>query len=135
MYRYRSSAEASSFDCPLSQPTADIHAHGKRSRRHPKAVIGAWRWIPYNIDICKDTKESIMSEATLTSKGQVTIPAEIRKALGLNAGERVVFTQLDDGTTVMRAKTRSILELQGMLKPARIVKRKVGIQDMNIGQS
>ena len=76
-----------------------------------------------------------MSEATMTSKGQITIPAEVRKAMGLNAGERVVFTQLDDGTTVMRAKTRSILELRGILKPARRAKRKVGIQDMNIGQS
>jgi hypothetical protein len=35
----------------------------------------------------------------------------------------------------MRAKTRSILELRGMLKPARGAKKKVGIQDMNIGQS
>ena len=75
-----------------------------------------------------------MSEATVTSKGQVTIPADIRKALGLSAGERVVFTRLDDGTTVMRAKTRSILELKGMLKPAR-GKRKVAIDDMNIGRS
>jgi antitoxin PrlF len=74
-----------------------------------------------------------MSEATITSKGQVTIPADIRKALGLSAGERVVFTRLDDGTTVMRAKTRSILELKGMLKPAR-GKRKVAIDDMNIGR-
>jgi AbrB family looped-hinge helix DNA binding protein len=76
-----------------------------------------------------------MPEATMTSKGQVTIPAEIRKAMGLNAGERVVFTQLDDGTTVMRAKTRSILELRGMLKPVRGEKKRVGIKDMNIGQS
>lgn len=76
-----------------------------------------------------------MSEATITSKGQVTIPAEIRKAMGLTAGERVVFTQLDDGTTVMRAKTRSILELKGLLKPARGKKRKVAIKDMNIGRS
>ena len=75
-----------------------------------------------------------MSEATITSKGQVTIPADIRKALGLSAGERVVFTRLDDGTTVMRAKTRSILELKGMLKPAR-GKRKVAIDDMSIGRS
>ena len=74
-----------------------------------------------------------MSEATVTSKGQVTIPADIRKALGLSAGERVVFTRLDDGTTVMRAKTRSILDLKGMLKPAR-GKRKVAIDDMNIGR-
>lgn len=75
-----------------------------------------------------------MSEATMTSKGQVTIPADIRKSMRLNAGERVVFTQLDDGTTVIRAKTRSILELEGMLKTVRR-KRKVAIQDMNIGRT
>ncbi len=74
-----------------------------------------------------------MSEATLTSKGQVTIPAELRKAMGLSAGERVVFTQLDDGTTVMRAKTRSIFELEGLLKDA-VTKRKVSLDDMNIGR-
>jgi bifunctional DNA-binding transcriptional regulator/antitoxin component of YhaV-PrlF toxin-antitoxin module len=51
-------------------------------------------------------------------------PAEIRKAMGLNADERVVFKPLDDGTTVMRAKTRSILDLRGILKPARGAKRK-----------
>jgi AbrB family looped-hinge helix DNA binding protein len=75
-----------------------------------------------------------MSEATVTSKGQVTIPAEIRKALGLTAGERVVFTQLDDGTTVMRAKTRSVLELKGLLKTLRQGKRRVAIDDMRIGR-
>lgn len=75
-----------------------------------------------------------MSEATVTSKGQVTIPAEIRRAMGLTAGERVVFTQLDDGTTVFRAKRRSILELKGLLKPARRIRRPVAIKDMNIGR-
>jgi antitoxin PrlF len=75
----------------------------------------------------------MMSEATLTSKGQVTIPADIRKAMGLEAGERVVFTQLDDGTTVMRAKTRSVFELKGLLKAA-AKKRKVAVDDMRIGR-
>jgi len=75
-----------------------------------------------------------MSEATVTSKGQVTIPAEIRRAMRLTAGERVVFTQLDDGTTVFRAKRRSILELRGLLKPARGRRRPVAIKDMNIGR-
>jgi AbrB family looped-hinge helix DNA binding protein len=75
-----------------------------------------------------------MSEATVTSKGQVTIPADIRKALGLSAGERVVFTRLDDGTTVMRSKTRSIVQLKGMLKSQRST-RKVAIEDMKIGRS
>lgn len=49
------------------------------------------------------------------------------------AGERVGFTQLDDGTTVMRAKTRSILELKGLLKAA-VKKREVSVNDMNIGR-
>lgn len=75
-----------------------------------------------------------MSEATITSKGQVTIPADIRRAMGLSAGERVVFTQLDDGTIVFRAKRRSILELRGLLKPARTGKHPVSVRDMNIGR-
>lgn len=75
-----------------------------------------------------------MSEARLTSKGQITIPADIRKALGLSTGERVVFTRLDDGTTVMRNKTRSVIDLKGLLKPGR-GKRKVALDDMNIGHS
>jgi len=75
-----------------------------------------------------------MSEATVTSKGQVTIPAEIRRAMGLVAGERVIFTQLDDGTIVFRAKRRSIVELKGLLKPARRSKGPVPIKDMNIGR-
>ncbi len=58
-----------------------------------------------------------MSEATITSKGQSTIPADVRRAMGLSAGERVVFTCLPDGTTIMRGKTRSILDLQGILRP------------------
>jgi antitoxin PrlF len=75
-----------------------------------------------------------MSEATITSKGQVTIPAEIRKAMGLTAGVRVIFTRLDDGTIVFRAKTRSVMELRGILKQARGRKRRVSVKDMNIGR-
>jgi len=75
-----------------------------------------------------------MSEATVTSKGQITIPADVRKALGLTPGERVVFTRLDDGTTLMRSKTRSILDLKGLLKPARGA-QKVAIEDMRIGRT
>jgi antitoxin PrlF len=77
------------------------------------------------------------SEATVTSKGQITIPADVRKAMGLAPGERVVFSRLEDGTTVMRAKTRSIRDLKGLLKLARgkaKAKGKVSIDDMNIGR-
>lgn len=79
------------------------------------------------------------SEATVTSKGQITIPAEVRKAMGLAPGERVVFSLLYDGTTVMRAKTRSLRDLKGLLKATgtkgRKPVRKVSIDDMNIGRS
>lgn len=57
-----------------------------------------------------------MAEAAVTSKGQITIPADVRKAMGLKAQDRVVFTVLHDGTTVMRAKTKSIKDMKGMLK-------------------
>jgi len=51
-----------------------------------------------------------MSESTITSKGQVTIPADIRKALDLAAGERVVFTQLDDGTTARAQRLCQVVQ-------------------------
>ncbi|MBC7701798.1 type II toxin-antitoxin system PrlF family antitoxin [Aquabacterium sp.] len=74
-----------------------------------------------------------MSESTVTSKGQITIPADIRKALGLTTQDRVVFTPLQDGTVVMRAKTRSMVDLKGLLKRPR-GSAKVAIDDMNIGR-
>ena len=74
-----------------------------------------------------------MSEATVTTKGQVTIPADIRKAMGLEAQDRVVFTLLLDGTVVIRAKTGSVVALKGMLKRPRGA-AKVSIDDMKIGR-
>ena len=53
--------------------------------------------------------------STLTSKGQTTIPKEIRDGLGLKPGDRMTFTLLPNGTVIVRAKTKSILELAGML--------------------
>jgi antitoxin PrlF len=75
-----------------------------------------------------------MSEAAMTSKGQITIPADIRKALGLVAGERVVFTRLEDGSTVIRPKTRSLGEVKGLLKTSK-GRRKVRLDEMNIGEA
>ena len=53
--------------------------------------------------------------ATLTSKGQTTIPKEIRESLGMKAGDRMTFTLMPDGTVVMRVKNKSITQLAGML--------------------
>jgi AbrB family looped-hinge helix DNA binding protein len=74
-----------------------------------------------------------MPESAVTSKGQITIPIEVRRAMGLKPQDRVVFTVMPDGTTVMRAKTRSLEELAGSLKPKS--KRKVAIKSMRIGRS
>ena len=74
-----------------------------------------------------------MPSATVTSKGQITIPAEIRKAMGLTPGIRVVFTRFPDGSTFIRAKTRSLLDLQGFLKRPGGDAPPVAIEDMNIG--
>jgi antitoxin PrlF len=74
-----------------------------------------------------------MSESTVTTKGQVTIPADIRKAMGLEAQDRVMFTTLVDGTVVMRAKTRSVMDLKGLLKRPKGA-AKVAVDDMQIGR-
>ena len=55
------------------------------------------------------------TDATLTSKGQTTIPKEIRDSLGLQPGDRMTFTLMRDGTVVMRVKTKSVTELAGVL--------------------
>jgi antitoxin PrlF len=54
-------------------------------------------------------------DATLTSKGQTTIPKEIREALNMKDGERMTFTLLPDGTVLMRVKNKSVLDLAGRL--------------------
>lgn len=59
-------------------------------------------------------------EATLTSKGQTTIPKEIRDSLGIAPGDRLSFTVLPDSTVLLRAKTGRIGDLAGKLrKPGR----------------
>ena len=56
------------------------------------------------------------TDATLTSKGQTTIPKEIRDSLHMKAGDRMTFTLMPDDTVVMRVKSKSITELAGKLR-------------------
>lgn len=56
-----------------------------------------------------------MSLATITSKGQTTIPKDIRDGLGLQPKDQVQFTLIADGTVILRVKKRSITELYGIL--------------------
>ncbi|HWO73294.1 MAG TPA: AbrB/MazE/SpoVT family DNA-binding domain-containing protein [Dehalococcoidia bacterium] len=57
--------------------------------------------------------------ATVTSRGQVTIPARARKALGLRAGDRVLFV-IDDGCVTLRRAPYTIETAFGSVRPLRI---------------
>lgn len=71
-----------------------------------------------------------MADATtLTSKGQITVPREIRDRLGLKSGDKMAFTMLSDGTVIMRPKTRRLLELAGSL--ARPDQPRITVEDMD----
>jgi len=59
-----------------------------------------------------------MPVSTITSKGQTTIPAEIRRHLKLKAGDRVEFVVEADGKVVLVPATVDVSELKGLLAPA-----------------
>jgi len=51
----------------------------------------------------------------MSIKGQVTIPRDVRERLGLQAGDKVAWSLLSNGTVVVRPKTRRLADLVGML--------------------
>ena len=53
---------------------------------------------------------------TLSSKGQITIPVEIRNALRLNTGDRFDFIVFDKGRVEMIPKKGSASALKGLVK-------------------
>ena len=69
-----------------------------------------------------------MSTAAVTSKGQITIPVEVRRDLGLKAGDRVHFVKNDEGEYVLRTKTGSLQDLRGMFK---WTGKPISIEEMN----
>jgi AbrB family looped-hinge helix DNA binding protein len=58
-----------------------------------------------------------MAVATLTSKGQITIPGPIRETLGATAGDRFDFRVREDGIVEMKLEKSSILALCGAVSP------------------
>ena len=69
-----------------------------------------------------------MATAALTSKGQITIPVEVRKDLGLKAGDRISFIKSENGEYIMKAKTGSLMNLRGCIK---WTGKPVTIEEMN----
>jgi AbrB family looped-hinge helix DNA binding protein len=63
-----------------------------------------------------------MPIATLTSKGQITLPVDLRERLRLVAGDRVSFDEQSDGSYLLRPLKGDIRQLKGVVpKPARPV--------------
>ncbi|MEM1317905.1 MAG: AbrB/MazE/SpoVT family DNA-binding domain-containing protein [Pseudomonadota bacterium] len=54
--------------------------------------------------------------AKITSKGQLTLPAEMRKALGLKAGDSVDFRKSETGSYELIPRVHRIDDLRGMVK-------------------
>ena len=84
-----------------------------------------WLCTPY---LNVRSKLQCMSTATLTSKGQITIPADVRRDMNVDAGDRVEFVQVEPGRYELIVATRSVRELKGMFGKA---KRRVSIEEMN----
>jgi AbrB family looped-hinge helix DNA binding protein len=69
-----------------------------------------------------------MPTATLTSKGQITVPVTVRTSLNVDAGDRVEFVEMAPGRFEFVALTRDVKALKGMFGPA---KKTVSIDEMN----
>ncbi|MFK7699644.1 MULTISPECIES: AbrB/MazE/SpoVT family DNA-binding domain-containing protein [Pseudomonas] len=70
-----------------------------------------------------------MAAAKLTSKGQITIPAQVRASLGLDTGDRIEFVDIGDGRFAIMAANHSVKDLKGLIrKPV----KPVSIEDMNL---
>ena len=52
---------------------------------------------------------------TISSKGQVTVPRDVRERLGLQAEDKIAWSTLSNGTMVLRPKTRRLADLVGVL--------------------
>lgn len=69
-----------------------------------------------------------MSTATLTSRGQLTLPKDVRLALGVGPGDRVDFVQMEDGNFAVLAATHSVKTLKGLIRKP---KEPVSLEDMD----
>ena len=69
-----------------------------------------------------------MPTATLTSKGQLTLPKKVREALGLKPGDQVDFVLGAEGEVRLRPGTYDVRELRGLLR--RAGRRAVSVEEM-----
>ena len=69
-----------------------------------------------------------MANATVNSKGQITIPVQVRAALGLQPADEIAFIDLRNGQFAIVAATCSVKRLKGLIRKPKVI---VSIDDMN----
>jgi antitoxin PrlF len=70
-----------------------------------------------------------MASSTLSSKGQATIPKDIREYLNLQPGQRIDFIVDEEGRVVLRPATLHIRDLAGILHQED--QRPISVEEMN----
>ena len=70
-----------------------------------------------------------MPTSSLTSKGQTTIPLEVRRKLGLKPGDKIDFVIGEDGLVILRPATSDVTELKGLLK--RSGQKRLSVHEMD----
>jgi len=68
-----------------------------------------------------------MTTATITTKGQITIPKLVRENMNIHSGDRIEFIKINDERYEIVAATKDIQQLKGMVK----TKQCVSIEEMN----
>jgi antitoxin PrlF len=56
------------------------------------------------------------AEAKVTSKGQITLPSEVRARLKVGPGDRVVFVEGNDGEITVRSRSGTLGDMKGMIR-------------------
>jgi antitoxin PrlF len=68
-----------------------------------------------------------MPTATITSKGQITIPQQVRRDMGVAAGDRIDFVRMEDGNYAVIPASHSIRSLKGIIPRC---EKPVSLEDM-----
>lgn len=74
----------------------------------------------------------LMQESTVTTKGQTTVPQSIRDSLHTQAGMKLHWHTMPDGTVIVRAKNKSVLDMKGSMIPP--TGKRVAVSQMNAWQ-
>lgn len=69
-----------------------------------------------------------MASSTVTSKGQVTIPVEVREKLGIRPGSRLAFVATESGGYEIHTQAASVHDLEGIVAAPRTT---VTLEDMD----